>query len=195
MLENYWKEFGNFFFFWLNLDNTSQCRTIHLTNVHSPAFYRRYICQSIYLYKGKGGSRASHPKAHFEVTARIIANAAFFIAMAQEHPFGKCGKFQKSPFSGWSFSPLLVCTKAIHITAISPLFPLLLPASKPFRLKKRKENSYLLVYWGCVLPIYHVCIYLWVKIVSLVLFEAGGECFKKNMVWEICFFVVLFFFS
>lgn len=27
------------------------------------------------------------------------------------------------------------------------------------------------------------------KIVSLVLFEAGGECFK-NMVWEICFFFV-----
>lgn len=108
--------------------------------------------------------------------------------MAQEHPLGKCGKVQKSPFSCWPFSPLLlVCTKAIRVTAISPLFPLLLPASKPFRLKKRKENSYLLVYWGCVLPIYHVCIYLWVKIVSLVLFGAGGECFK-NTVWDICFF-------
>lgn len=113
-----------------------------------------------------------------------------FIAMAQEHPFGKCGKFQKSPFSRWSFSPLLfVCTKTIHITAISPLFPLLLPASKPLWLKK-KENSYLLVYLGCVLTIYHVCIYLWVNIVSLVLFEDGGECFK-NMVWEICFFFSL----
>lgn len=110
--------------------------------------------------------------------------------MAQEHPFGKCGKFQKSPFSRWSFSPLLfVCTKTIHITAISPLFPLLLPASKPLWLKK-KENSYLLVYLGCVLTIYHVCIYLWVNIVSLVLFEDGGECFK-NMVWEICFFFSL----
>lgn len=114
--------------------------------------------------------------------------------MAQEHPFGKCGKVQKSPFSCWSFSPLLlVCTKAIHITAISLLFPLLLPASKPFWLKKRKENSYLLVYWGCVLPIYHVCIYLWVKIVSLVLFEADGECFK-NMVWDTCFFCCWSFF-
>lgn len=113
--------------------------------------------------------------------------------MAQEHPFGKCGKVQKSPFSHWSFSPLLpVCTKAIHVSAVSPLFPLLLSASKPFWLKKRKENSYLLVYWGCVLPIYHVCIYLWVKIVSLVLFEAGGECFK-NMVWDICFFCCSFF--
>lgn len=113
--------------------------------------------------------------------------------MAQEHPFGKCGKVQKSPFSRWSFSPLLlVCTKAIHITAVSLLFLLLLPASKPFQLKKRKENSYLLVYWGCVLPIYHVCIYLWVKIVSLVLFGAGGECFK-NMVWDICFFLLFFF--
>lgn len=114
--------------------------------------------------------------------------------MAQEHPFGKCGKVQKSPFSRWSFSPLLlVCTKAIRITAVSPLFPLLLPASKPFQLKKRKENSYLLVYWGCVLPIYHVCIYLWVKIVSLVLFGAGGECFK-NTVWDICFFCCCSFF-
>lgn len=110
--------------------------------------------------------------------------------MAQEHPFGKCGRVQKSPFSRWPFSPLLICTKAIRITAVSLLFPLLLPASKPFRLKKRKENSYLLVYWGCVLPIYHVCIYLWVKIVSLVLFD--GECFKIT-IWDICFFLLFFF--
>lgn len=55
----------------------------------------------------------------------------------------------------------------------------LAPRIPTITIKNRKESSYLLVYLGCVLTIYHVCIYLWVKIVSLVLFEAGGECFKN----------------
>lgn len=131
---------------------------IHLMYVESPAFYTIYMSKYIYIYKRKGGRRESHPKSHFEVTARIIA-MLLFIAMAQEHPFGKCGKFQKSPLSPWSFIPLLfVCTKTNHITAISLLFPLLLPLSKPLQLKKKIVTC---CFFGLCLN-YLSCMYIFV---------------------------------
>lgn len=140
----------------------------------------------IYIYKRKGGRRESHPKSHFEVTARIIA-MLLFIAMAQEHPFGKYGKFQKSPLSPWSFIPLLfVCTKTNHITAISLLFPLLLPLSKPLQLKKKIVTC---CFFGLCLN-YLSCMYIFVgEVCEPGLFEAGGECFK---IWfgKYAFFLV-----
>lgn len=55
--------------------------------------------------------------------------------------------------------------------------------------KKEKENSYLLVF-GAVLKLFIMSVYMWVTFVSLLLLNAGGECFKF---WgKYAFFLPLF---
>lgn len=48
---------------------------------------------------------------------------------------------------------------------------------KKRRRGKTKKNSYLLVF-GAVLKLFIMSVYMWVTFVSLLLLNAGGECFK-----------------
>lgn len=136
-----------------------------------PAFIFR-ICSTYRAIK-EGEEEEEPPGVACGSDCTYNRKCCFYCYGTSKHPCGKRGRFRKSPPSRRSF-----CSSSALNPAVSPLSPPSLPASKPLRLKK--ENSYLLVYWGCVLTIYHVCIYSWVRIVSLVLFEAGGECLKKK---------------